>query len=554
MEGYIGYYLSELQPASALWLRMMAIQCVLLWCIVGGVHSQMYHRFQTFRTWQPPDYSPMPEDGYPPRAPHPNQWHPPRGYRPPGPGPQSPTPSTPIPATPGTCSPETCRIPECHCPSLEAPIDKANIPQIVMFTFDDAVNEQVIDYYKQLFPAERVNPNGCPISATFFVSHNWTDYTMVKELYLAGHEIASHSVTHRMPQSWWMHASYDTLKRELAGQRDNIVQKAAIPKREVRGVRVPFLQIGGDTQFQMMADEGFQYDASFMTGPYPEGGMWPYTLDVPPQVPTHCSNMNCPKQAYPGMWEVPLNRWTGPSGHPCAMVDSCNTQPSGKGEALSYLWQNFNKQYYGNKAPVGVNMHAVWFQTATYLEAMQEFIQTLVEMDDVYIVTVHQTLEWMREPRKLDALEEWEPWLSSCQGRAKKKLVKMVPRPGDKPEGDKADPMKPDAQAETDDASDPMKARGEGGRERPSETPSKDDNETDNDDDAKENRRGGGNMGKERGSGGGGDGERILRGRTRGGRLGMTDEQGSKGPHSSAPSSLSHTPITLLALLLASLM
>lgn len=302
------------------------------------------------------------------------------------------------------------------------------VPQIVMFTFDDAVNEQVFDYYQQLFPRQRVNPNGCPVSATFFVSHNWTDYNMVKQLYLRGHEIASHSITHRMPQSWWTHASYETLRGELAGQRNNIIHKASIPRAEVRGVRIPFLAIAGDRQFSMMRDEGFEYDASFMTGPFDDGGLWPYTLDFPPAVPAHCSNDDCPKESYPGMWEVPLNRWIGTDGGACAMVDSCQTQPSHKGEALSYLWQNFNKHYYGNKAPVGVNMHAVWFKTEYHFAAMKEFVETLAEMDDVYIVTVHQTLQWMKEPRTLEQVHEWPVWMNACQGRSRKKLVKMVPK------------------------------------------------------------------------------------------------------------------------------
>lgn len=108
-------------------------------------------------------------------------------------------------ADPNTCSRNTCRLPKCFCAGKEAPrnMDPSVIPQIVMFTFDDAVNEEVFDYYQELFPADRINPNGCPVSVTFFVSHNWTNYDQVKELYNRGHEIASHSITHRMPQSWW---------------------------------------------------------------------------------------------------------------------------------------------------------------------------------------------------------------------------------------------------------------------------------------------------------------------------------------------------------------
>lgn len=41
------------------------------------------------------------------------------------------------------------------------------------------------------------NPNGCPVKATFFVSHEWTDYNEVERIAKeGGHEIASNSITH----------------------------------------------------------------------------------------------------------------------------------------------------------------------------------------------------------------------------------------------------------------------------------------------------------------------------------------------------------------------
>lgn len=100
---------------------------------------------------------------------------------------------------PTACFRRYCRLPTCFCAGHESPrgLDPSKIPQIVMFTFDDAVNEQNFDHYTKLFPEERVNPNGCPVTATFFVSNNWTDYSMVKKLYDRGHEISSHSITHR---------------------------------------------------------------------------------------------------------------------------------------------------------------------------------------------------------------------------------------------------------------------------------------------------------------------------------------------------------------------
>lgn len=68
-------------------------------------------------------------------------------------------------------------------------------PQIVLLTFDDAVNDINKEIYAEIFEHNRKNPNGCPISATFYVSHEWTDYTQVQNLYADGHELASHTVS-----------------------------------------------------------------------------------------------------------------------------------------------------------------------------------------------------------------------------------------------------------------------------------------------------------------------------------------------------------------------
>lgn len=71
----------------------------------------------------------------------------------------------------------------------------SEVPQMVLITFDDAVNDLNRMYYEELFEKGRVNPNGCPISATFYVSHEWTDYSQVQNLYADGHEFASHTVS-----------------------------------------------------------------------------------------------------------------------------------------------------------------------------------------------------------------------------------------------------------------------------------------------------------------------------------------------------------------------
>ena len=39
---------------------------------------------------------------------------------------------------------------------------------------------------QEIFHPSRKNPNGCPIAATFYVSHEWTDYGLVQSLYSGG--------------------------------------------------------------------------------------------------------------------------------------------------------------------------------------------------------------------------------------------------------------------------------------------------------------------------------------------------------------------------------
>ncbi|KAF0297749.1 hypothetical protein FJT64_004819 [Amphibalanus amphitrite] len=73
-------------------------------------------------------------------------------------------------------------------------LEAKSTPQLVLLTFDDSINDINHELYKEMFETGRKNPNGCPISATFYVSHEWTDYRQVQNLWADGHEIASHSI------------------------------------------------------------------------------------------------------------------------------------------------------------------------------------------------------------------------------------------------------------------------------------------------------------------------------------------------------------------------
>lgn len=97
------------------------------------------------------------------------------------------------------CNNVTCKPPNCTCSSKTPPaaIAVGDMPQFVMLSFDDAVNIGNMPFYRELLgnPMRKNNANGCAIAATYFVSAEYLDYSLVNELYSAGCEIALHSIT-----------------------------------------------------------------------------------------------------------------------------------------------------------------------------------------------------------------------------------------------------------------------------------------------------------------------------------------------------------------------
>ncbi|KAJ8928576.1 hypothetical protein NQ314_018862 [Rhamnusium bicolor] len=67
--------------------------------------------------------------------------------------------------------------------------------RLISLTFDEAVTDNLYNTYWEPLLFSRVNPDGQPIGATFFVPHEYTDYERVNDLYNYGFEIGIHSVT-----------------------------------------------------------------------------------------------------------------------------------------------------------------------------------------------------------------------------------------------------------------------------------------------------------------------------------------------------------------------
>ncbi|XP_063859403.1 uncharacterized protein LOC135100273 isoform X22 [Scylla paramamosain] len=330
--------------------------------------------------------------------------------------PKRPTPTRPHP-TPDTkatkCDPKVCRLPDCYCGGGDIPggFSAAETPQLVLLTFDDSVNDLNKDLYTDLFEKGRLNPNGCPILSTMYVSHEWTDYSQVQNLYAEGHEIASHSITHSFGEQF----STTKWAKEIAGQREILSAYGGVKMEDVRGMRAPFLAVGGNKMYRMLYEQNFTYDSSM---PVYENNppSWPYTLDY--RLFHDCMIPPCPTNSFPGLWQVPMVMWQDLKGGRCSMGDACTTPPDAEG-VYKMLIKNFERHYTTNRAPFGLFYHAAWFTTPHHKEGFIAFLDTITAMDDVWLVTNWQALQWVRDPTPLSRVKSFGPFQCNYSDRPK---------------------------------------------------------------------------------------------------------------------------------------
>lgn len=68
------------------------------------------------------------------------------------------------------CDPAVCVLPDCFCSedgtTIPGDLPSKNVPMMITVTFDDAINNNNINLYKEMFNGKRKNPNGCNIKAT----------------------------------------------------------------------------------------------------------------------------------------------------------------------------------------------------------------------------------------------------------------------------------------------------------------------------------------------------------------------------------------------------
>lgn len=310
------------------------------------------------------------------------------------------------------CDSTSCVEPECRCWDAGSPggYQPFEIPQMVFLTFDEAITvSNILDYDYIL--GERINPNGCPIGMTYFLTHDYSDYRYVNYLYKKGCEIALHSLRGTDTDAdYWKSASSETWHNEMEGLKTIISNNANIPIDSIVGSRAPFVQPGGDAMIQPLKEIGSVYDASYHTRQHTNPPLWPFTRDF--EAGVDCQNPPCPTGRYPGFWSIPMVNLELNETHFCSMVDQCPNQPT-RQEQYDFLMKNFRRHYETNRAPFGIYAHSAWFQDARYLlDGYTDFLDEILRWGDVYIVTIQKGIEWMKNPTSLQNMATFAPW--SC--------------------------------------------------------------------------------------------------------------------------------------------
>lgn len=282
---------------------------------------------------------------------------------------------------------------------------------MIVMTFDGAVNINNYDHYQRVFLANRTNPNGCPIRGTFFISHEYSDYSQIQRLHYEGHEIAVGTISSERGLET---QAYEKWSQEMIGMKYILERFANISGEDIIGMRAPYLKPGRNAQYEVLQDFNFVWDSS-MGVPPNKVPVWPYTLDY--SVPHECKAGTCPTRSFPGVWELPMNSHFVESfegGH-CVYLDGCVLFNHDADAVLEWLQEDFQRHYSQNRAPYLMPFHTTWFQSKELENGLLKFIEWARTQKDTWFVTATQALLWITEPKPADQLTNFEPW--DCKKR-----------------------------------------------------------------------------------------------------------------------------------------
>ncbi|XP_063913716.1 chitin deacetylase 8-like [Zophobas morio] len=297
-----------------------------------------------------------------------------------------------------------CSGTDCRCCGTTSPVADGEIPQLIVLSFNEAILNDTFSNIWQPLLFDRKNPDGNPVSGTFFVPHEYTDYKKVQDLYVQGFEIGSNSITGNSSSQYWSEATEETLVKEFQGQRTIISTFANIPIDDIIGARTPQLQLQGDVSINAYITSGLQYDSSWTSRS--TKAVFPYTLDY---VDSHCQECRlgttCPSDTHAGFWIAPIIDLQGNNSDECAALSGCNIRGTAD-EISAWLLEQVDRGRSSNKAPLTLLVPTGWFRaTENSYEGFQKFLDTLGSYNDVFLVSQKQVLDWMNNPVTLDQFQ-----------------------------------------------------------------------------------------------------------------------------------------------------
>ncbi|KAI9492169.1 hypothetical protein BDB00DRAFT_765932 [Zychaea mexicana] len=306
---------------------------------------------------------------------------------------QDGTPNIPTTSTASTysCDSNTCKLPSCLCASQSPPngLKPADVPQFVTITFDDSIQAKLVDTAHALLNVRQ---------GSWYVSMEYTDFSLVQQWYANGHEVADHTFSH--------------VGIEIQAARAMLNQYAGVPLGKIQGFRAPFLNYTADTLTEI-SKQGFLYDSSATA--VTDDCYWPYTLDN--GMANDCWTGVCSAGVkLPGVWEIPMY----------AVLDNANTPQlmdvylaGSSADVATWTSTNFERHYNGNRQPFGIYVHPTHLTTfpgvpqtpgsedpEVMKKAVVDAIQSITSKPDVWVVSNAQLLEWMKNPVPASQLAE----------------------------------------------------------------------------------------------------------------------------------------------------
>lgn len=304
------------------------------------------------------------------------------------------------------CDTTKCQLPNCYCASTAIPggLTSSETPQFITWTSDDAVESYTIEAINH-FLGNRTNPNGCPVKSTYFVSLQYTNFSLVTDWSVAGNEIADHTMTH----------VGDAPQDEIDGNLAALNAFSGIPFSSITGFRAPFLNYSVQT-FQHLQAAQFTYDSSTSSATPVTSNQtdayWPYTLDYGlandcmDGVPGICKG----SPVIPGLWEIPMYSSFDTSGMP-HLMDAYLDNPNAS-TVLGWYQSTFTDHYNNNRQPFGLYQHPIHLAVGypgvedplEQRAMINQFLDWAQTQQNVWLVTNQQLLAWMKNPKPVSQL------------------------------------------------------------------------------------------------------------------------------------------------------